>query len=140
MICRWIDRTIAYDGSQLSAHWILSETGIVGDALVAFRGPCSVSRAEIADLADIDGPGIAADDMVHFVWESFSDVDLLLGVHRQRLLSASALEVERRKAGCWKSMVNPTLKPSNGSKRPLRHWRVCPGIAVISTTGMTRQI
>jgi hypothetical protein len=95
VICRWIDRAIAYDGSQLSAHWILSETGIVGDALVAFRGPCKVLRDEIADLADIDGPGIAANDMVHFVWESFSDTGLMLGVHRQRLLSATALEVLR---------------------------------------------
>ena len=50
LITHWIDRRIAYDGSQLSAHWILAETGLAGDALVAFRGPCRVERAEIADL------------------------------------------------------------------------------------------
>lgn len=93
LITHWIDRRIAYDGSQLSAHWILAETGLAGDALVAFRGPCRVERAEIADLADLDGPGIAADDMLHFMWECFASTDLLLAVHRQRLLSATAGEL-----------------------------------------------
>jgi hypothetical protein len=36
--------------------------------------------------------------MVHFVWESFASADLLLAVHRQRLLSAQALEVLRELA------------------------------------------
>ncbi len=89
----WIDERIAYDGSQLRAHWVLDRCGIAGDAIIGFRGPCSVHASEIADLADIDGPGIAADDMVHFVWESFTAADLLLAVHRQRLLSAQAVEV-----------------------------------------------
>lgn len=93
MIAHWIDTPIAYDGSQLRAHWILAQTGLAGDAVVAFRGPCCVADHEMADLADLDGPGIAADDMVHFVWECFSDTSLLLAVHRQRLLSATALEV-----------------------------------------------
>lgn len=91
----WIEERIAYDGSQLRAHWILARTGLCGDALVAFRGPCAVLGAEIADLADVDGPGIAGNDMVHFVWESFEHPDLLLAVHRQRLLSAQAAEVLR---------------------------------------------
>lgn len=89
----WSDEPIAYDGSQLRAHWVLSRFGVVGDALVAFRGPCCVRAEEIADLADLDGPGIAGGDMVHFVWESFAHPDLLLAVHRQRLLSAQAREV-----------------------------------------------
>ena len=92
MQTHWIDRPIVYDGSQLRAHWILAATGLVGDAIVAFRGACNVARSEIADLADIDGPGIAGADMVHFVWESFSHPDLLLATHRQRLLSAQARE------------------------------------------------
>lgn len=94
----WLERGPAYDGSQLRAHWILHATGLAGDALVAFRSPCNVRRDEIADLADVDGPGIAGDDMVHFVWESFSSSDLLLAVHRQRLLSATAGELVRRLA------------------------------------------
>ncbi len=89
----WSDQPIAYDGSQLRAHWLWSTFGLVGDAVVAFRGPCCVTTGEMADLADLDGPGIAGDDMVHFVWESFATPDLLLAVHRQRLLSAQAGEV-----------------------------------------------
>lgn len=91
----WLDDAVHYDGSQLRAHWILSRTGLVGDALVAFRGSCRVTDGEMADLADLDGPGITADDMVHFVWESFAEPELLLAVHRQRLLSAQAGEVLR---------------------------------------------
>lgn len=91
----WCDETIVYDGSQLHAHWLLDRFGLVGDALVAFRGPCNVARDQIADLADVDGPGIAADDMVHFVWECFSTTDLLLATHRQRLFAAQVAEVVR---------------------------------------------
>jgi hypothetical protein len=90
---QWLARPIAYDGSQLRSHWILAEAGLVGDVLVGFRGPCNVLLDEMADLADLDGPGIRADDMVHFVWESFREPDLLLAVHRQRLLSAQAAEL-----------------------------------------------
>ena len=95
MNTRWLAERIAYDGSQLRAHWIFAHTGLAGDALVAFRGPCAVARGEIADLADVDGPGIAGDDMVHFVWESFALPELLLAVHRQRLFAAQAAEVLR---------------------------------------------
>jgi uncharacterized protein len=89
----WCDELIAYDGSQLRAHWLLDRFALVGDALVAFRGPCQVACDEVADLEDLDGPGIAADDMVHFVWESFATTDLLLAVHRQRLFAAQVREV-----------------------------------------------
>jgi len=93
MRTHWLDDTVAYDGSQLRAHWAMARTGLVGDVLVGFRGPCRVADAEIADLADVDGPGIAGDDMVHLVWELFSTPDLLLAVHRQRLLAAQAREL-----------------------------------------------
>lgn len=94
----FVERELAYDGSQLRAHWILAATGLVGDAMVAFRGPCRVARDEIADLADVDGPGIAGDDMLHFVWECFEQPDLLLACHRQRLVSATAGELLRELA------------------------------------------
>jgi len=89
----WCDEPISYDGSQLRAHWILDRFGLAGDALVAFGGPCSVRTDEIADLADVDGPGICADQMVHFLWESFRSTDLLLASHRQRLFAAQVREV-----------------------------------------------
>ena len=93
MRTHWSEEPIDYDGSQLRAHWVLSRFGLCGDALVAFRGACRVRAAEMADLADLDGPGIAGDDMVHFVWEEFTSPGLLLAVHRQRLMSATAREV-----------------------------------------------
>lgn len=88
----WSEERIDYDGSQLRAHWLLDAFGLVGDAAVAFRGGCRVSEAEMADLADVDGPGIGADEMLHFVWETFSTPDLLLATHRQRLLAAQVRE------------------------------------------------
>jgi hypothetical protein len=93
MLTHWCDECLAYDGSQLRAHWLLARFGLVGDAMVGFRGPCAVRRDEMADLADLDGPGIAGADMVQFVQEFFSAPDLLLAVHRQRLLAAQAREV-----------------------------------------------
>lgn len=88
-----LERPLCYDGSQLRSHWILTQTGLVGDALVAWRGPCRVVRDEIADLADLDGPGIRGDDMLHFVMERFDDGDLERAVLRQRLFVALAREL-----------------------------------------------
>jgi len=94
----WIEQPLTYDGSQLRAHWAYKTTGIAGDVLVGFRGPCRLPVAEIADLEDVDGPGIAGDDMVHCVCEVFDDGDLGRGVLRQRLLAADAAEVLRELA------------------------------------------
>jgi len=92
----WLEQRQDYDGSQLAAHWILRTTGIIGDAMVAFRGACAVTPAEMADLEDLlHGPGITGAEMVHFLWETFDDGDLERAVLRQRLLSAQALEVLR---------------------------------------------
>jgi uncharacterized protein len=89
----WTEEDISYDGSQLRAHWLLDRFSLEGDAMVAFRGPCDVVADEVADLADLDGPGIAGSDMLHFIWESFTQIDLCVAIHRQRLLSAQAREV-----------------------------------------------
>src|SRR5688500_15509042 len=97
METRWLAKRIAYDGAQLRPHWILRATGIAGDALVAFRGPCRVAPGEIADLEDLlHGPGIAGADMLHFLWETFDDGDLGRAVLRQRLLAARARETLQR--------------------------------------------
>ncbi len=99
MNVRWLPRKIAYDGSQLRAHWILRATGLVGDALVAFRGPCALPQEEIADLEDLlDHAKIAGDDMLHFIGERFDDGDLDRATLRQRLLVARALEILRQMA------------------------------------------
>jgi hypothetical protein len=95
MNVEFLSDAIAYDGSQLRAHWILGRTGLVGEALVAFRGPCEVLEEEIADLEDLGGPGIAGADMIHFLWERFDDAPLETAILRQRLLSAQAAELLR---------------------------------------------
>ena len=93
MNTHWLDLQVTYDGSQLRPHWIRRTTGVVGDAIVAFRGPCAVSQTEMADLVDLlDGSAIAGDDMLHFVAELFDDGDLPRALLRQRLLTAMAME------------------------------------------------
>jgi hypothetical protein len=92
MNLHYVARPIAYDGSQLRAHWILRELGIAGDALVAFQGPCRVRDDEMADLADLGGPGIAGGRMLHFLWERFDEASLEAGVLRQRLLACIVAE------------------------------------------------
>lgn len=92
MKTRLLGEEIAYDGAQLRAHWILRTAGIVGDALVAFVGPCAVSLDEMADLEDIAGPGIAGDRMLHFLWERFDEATLEAGVVRQRLFACIVAE------------------------------------------------
>lgn len=92
MKVQWLKRRLTYDGTQLRSHWILATTGLVGDALVAFRGPCALPPVEYADLEDrLAGAVIAADDMLHFVWERFDDGDLDRATLRQRLLAARVL-------------------------------------------------
>ncbi len=90
----WLPPVTPYDGSQLRPHWIRRTTGLVGDALIAFRGPCRLARTEIADLEDqLEGPGIAGDDMLHFVEEVFDDGDIGRALLRQRLFAATMLEL-----------------------------------------------
>ena len=93
----WSDEVIAYDGSQLRAHWLLDRFGLVGDALCAFRGPCNVAYEEVADLEDLDGPGIAADDMLQQLAPS-SDVsrtgdDLYVGLGKLSISIATVSPV-----------------------------------------------
>ena len=96
MHTHWLVEPTDYDGSQLRAHWILRTTGLIGDAMVAFRGRCAVRDDEMADLADLlTEQTIAGDGMVHFVLEIFDDGDLVRAVVQQRLLSAIAFELLR---------------------------------------------
>lgn len=99
MKTRWLARRTTYDGRQLRPHWILASCGLVGDALVGFRGPCAVPEHEMADQEDrLAAAVIAGDDMVHLVMERFDDGDLDRATLRQRLLAAVALDVLRARA------------------------------------------
>lgn len=63
---------IKYDGDQLASHWIYQTTGVMGDAITAFIGPCDVKVDAMADLKDrLAGESIQSDRMVHFLVELF---------------------------------------------------------------------
>lgn len=82
------DRRITYDGTQLTSHWILDQFELLGEAMVAFIGPCDVKGDRLVDLADRRaGKPIFSPLMLHFVCEFF-DLDLEKTVLRQRLLVA----------------------------------------------------
>jgi uncharacterized protein len=47
------ERDIAYEGYQLSPHWIYRTLNLLGDAAVGFIGPCQVNLTEMVDLEDV---------------------------------------------------------------------------------------
>lgn len=83
---------LAYDGTQLSSHFLLREFGLLGDAIAAFQGACRVSLGRMVDLLDVrERSPIRARRMLHFVAEHF-EVDLERAILRQHLLAAALLE------------------------------------------------
>ena len=87
------DRDISYDGRQLAPHWIYRQFDLLGDAVVAFVGPCRVDLSEMVDLADVKAQApIYSPRMLHCIAEFFGG-DLHLTVYRQRLLIVTAKEL-----------------------------------------------
>jgi hypothetical protein len=83
---------LTYDGRQLAPHWIYRQHDLLGDAIVAFRGPCEVKLSEMVDIEDVKAVApIYSPQMVHFIAEFF-DLDLEKTVYRQRLLIVTAKE------------------------------------------------
>lgn len=90
-------QTILYDGTQLSSLWAYRSFGLLGDSIVAFRGPCRVQFKHMVDLEDVRAQSpIYGDDMLHFIVEHF-DHDLERAVLRQRLLVAIIREILEQK-------------------------------------------
>lgn len=88
---------LEYTGQQLRSHWILEAFGLQGDAIVGFRGPCSVALSEMVDRADIAaGEAIEAAEMLHFIAEHF-ERDLHRAVLRQRLFICMIGEALQRR-------------------------------------------
>lgn len=87
------DRAIAYDGRQLAPHWIYRQFDLMGDAAVAFTGPCHVDLSEMVDIEDVKAQApIFSPKMLHVIAEFFSS-DLHTTVYRQRLLIVTAKEL-----------------------------------------------
>lgn len=66
------------------------EFGVLGDSIIAWRGPCDVTLDHMVDGEDkrVDAK-ICGHDMIHFIIEKFS-CDLLAAVGFQRLLASIA--------------------------------------------------
>ena len=87
------DRQIGYDGRQLAPHWIYRQFDLLGDAAVAFVGPCRVDLSEMVDIEDVKAAApIYSPLMLHVIAEFFSG-DLHQAVYRQRLLIVAAKEL-----------------------------------------------
>jgi hypothetical protein len=83
-----IEETMPYNGDALSPHWIYKNVGILGNAIVSFRGACDVSLERMVDLEDVlNSDNIYSQDMQHFIVELF-DASLKEGVLLQRLFSS----------------------------------------------------
>ena len=89
-------REIAYDGRQLAPHWIYRNFDAMGDAAVAFIGPCNVDLSEMVDIEDVKAQApISSPRMLHVIAEFFSS-ELHTTVYRQRLLIVTAKELLER--------------------------------------------
>ncbi|MDW8215515.1 MAG: DUF366 family protein [Roseiflexaceae bacterium] len=87
------DQEIAYDGRQLTSHWIYRHFNLLGDAAIAFIGPCRVDLDDMVDIEDVKARApIFSPKMLHVLVEFFSG-DLHLTVYRQRLLMVIAGEL-----------------------------------------------
>lgn len=88
MKCHLISEEVPYTGAELSNHWIYKNLGILGDAVVAFKGPCQVDTNAMVDLEDVlNDDYIYSKNMLNFIVEIFG-ISLKEGVAIQRLFSS----------------------------------------------------
>ncbi len=90
MKIKCLEEIIDYDGSQLRSHWIFQNFGILGNAVVAFRGKAVVPCENMVDLVDVQqNLPIFSHEMLHFIGEFF-DRDLVSTVLLERCLVSLA--------------------------------------------------
>ncbi|GIL17855.1 MAG: hypothetical protein BroJett040_16060 [Oligoflexia bacterium] len=90
---KWIDDVIKYDGTQLKSLYAYLQHGILGNSVIAWRGPCEIDFDHMVDGEDLlDQSQICGDDMVHFIFELF-DQSLFSAVNLQRLFASSVKDV-----------------------------------------------
>ncbi len=86
------DRELAYDGRQLTPHWIYRNFDLMGDAIVGFQGPCDVRLDHMVDLEDVKRQApIYSPRMLHFIGEWFID-SLDQGILLQHLFLCEVYE------------------------------------------------
>ncbi len=125
MQTRLLENELAYDGSQLRSGWIAAQTGLTGDAGVAFSGPCDVSFEHMVDTVDLEARArICSPRMLHLLLEH-PGADLTLITTRQRLLMALALELLHAQMG------EPLLR-RDGDDLYLRERKLSISVATVS--------
>ena len=88
----FLDTPMKYDGTQLAPHFIYKNYNIMGDAIIAFVGPCEVKLTEMVDIEDVvNNEPIYSEKMLHFICEIFN-THLIRGVYMQRLLVTTIKE------------------------------------------------
>ena len=125
METRVLQQETSYTGAELRSGWIEEVSGLPGDALIAFLGPCDVSPAHMVDTADREaGATIASPLMLHFIAEH-RNLDLDHITTRQRLLMALAGEIINRHLG-------ETLLRREGDDLYLRNRKLSVSVATVS--------
>ncbi len=85
---KFLDSVIAYDGSQLRPRFACQNHSVIGNSVVGFIGPCSVSFQHMKDLEDLNsGSQICGDLMLHFICELF-DTSVMAAIGLQRLIAS----------------------------------------------------
>lgn len=89
----WCEEEIFYDGTQLQPLFAYRRWGLLGDSVVAWKGPCHVTFEHMVDVEDIlSRSAIAGAEMVHFIVEVF-DRELATGVLLQRLFASLVKDI-----------------------------------------------
>ena len=127
METRVLEARVAYTGAELRSGWIAETTGLAGDAVVAFLGPCDVEPTHMVDTVDLEaGATIASPLMLHVVVEH-PGVDLDHITIRQRLLMAIAREIIN-------SHLGETLVRREGDDLYLQDRKLSISVATVSPT------
>lgn len=89
---RLLEKETFYDGLQLSPHWIYKNTGLQGNALIAFIGGAHVPLDHMVDQEDVlKKAPIGSPKMLHFLAEWFID-SLDQGILLQHLFTSELYE------------------------------------------------
>ena len=89
----FLAKTETYDGTQLRSLFAYLNHQVLGDSIVSWVGPCSVSFEHMVDGEDLLAKSkIEGGKMLHFIVEKFR-VDLLTAVSLQRVLASLCFEL-----------------------------------------------
>ena len=95
MKSHFIDKELAYDGSQLRSLFAYLGYGVQGTSIISWIGPCDISNEHMIDGEDLlAGETIAGARMAHFIIERF-ETQLFGAVALQRLMASIVMDICR---------------------------------------------